>query len=83
MPEGQDGKSPVDWVRQIAVAFDLPFMLIGGVIGGGLAGYLLDRWLHTSPWLMMVFGLLGFFGGLVAVLQTLGQHRGTGNGNKR
>lgn len=80
MPAGQGDKSPVDWVRQIAVALDLPFLLIGAVIGGGLIGYFLDQWLHTSPWLMMVFGLIGFIGGLRAVLQTLAQRGGTGDG---
>lgn len=77
MPAGQGGKSPVDWVRQMAVALDLPFMLIGAVIGGGLVGYLLDLWLHTSPWLMLVFGVIGFIGGVRGVLQSLTQRSGT------
>lgn len=80
MPAGQGGKSPVDWVRQTVMALDLPFMLIGSLVGGGLIGYLLDRWLHTSPWLMLVFGLLGFIGGFRGVLQSLTQRSGTGNG---
>jgi len=35
-------------------------------IAVGLAiGYLLDRWLHTSPWLLMVFTLYGVVAGFV------------------
>jgi F0F1-type ATP synthase assembly protein I len=34
-------------------------------------GYFLDRWLHTKPWLMLVFGGLGFFGGVRDILRRL------------
>ena len=45
--------------------------LVGAILLFGAAGYLLDRWLDTSPWLLFV-GLLtalatGFFGLLRAV----------------
>ncbi len=33
--------------------------LITGPAGGGLIGWLLDRWLHTSPWLLLVMLFLG------------------------
>lgn len=29
--------------------------LIGAPLGGGILGYALDRWLGTSPWLLLVF----------------------------
>ena len=32
--------------------------LIGAPIGGGLIGWLLDRWLGTAPWLMLVLLVL-------------------------
>jgi ATP synthase protein I len=32
--------------------------LIGAPIGGGLIGWLLDRWLGTSPWLMLILLVL-------------------------
>jgi ATP synthase protein I len=28
--------------------------LIGALAGGGIVGWLLDRWLKTSPWLLLV-----------------------------
>jgi ATP synthase protein I len=34
--------------------------LIAGPAGGGLIGWALDRWLNTSPWLLLVFVILGF-----------------------
>lgn len=33
--------------------------LVGGMAGGALIGWLLDRWLGTSPWLLLVLLFLG------------------------
>ena len=33
--------------------------LIGGLAGGALIGWLLDRWLGTTPWLLLVLMFLG------------------------
>lgn len=33
--------------------------LIGGPAGGALIGWLLDGWLNTSPWLLLLFMTLG------------------------
>lgn len=33
--------------------------LIAGLAGGALIGWLLDRWLGTSPWLLLVMLFLG------------------------
>jgi F0F1-type ATP synthase assembly protein I len=46
--------------KQIALATELPFLVVGGACAGGLVGYFLDHWLHTKPWLMIVFGAVGF-----------------------
>jgi ATP synthase protein I len=51
-------------IRQMALAMELPFVLVAPVIVGGAIGYFLDRWLHTKPWLMLVLGLGGVIIGL-------------------
>ena len=67
----ENPRQPAGLARQLSMAMELPIVLVGGVaIGGGL-GYLLDRWLHTSPWLAFVFGVLGFAGGMREVLRRL------------
>lgn len=43
--------------------------LIGAPLGGGIVGWLLDRWLGTKPWLMLVMLFLGFAVGIVNVLR--------------
>jgi len=57
--------------RQFAMAMELPFVIVSAIIVGGLAGFFLDRWLHTRPFLMLILGFLGFFGGLRDVLRRL------------
>ena len=54
-----------------AIAMELPFTLVGAVVAGGLLGYFLDKWLHTSPWLLVVFGGLGFVAGVREVIRRL------------
>jgi ATP synthase protein I len=51
------------------MALELPFVLVGAIVVGGLFGYLLDHWLHTKPVLMLVFGGLGFYAGVRDVLR--------------
>jgi ATP synthase protein I len=58
-------------VRQLALAMELPFVMIGGVVIGGGIGYLLDRWLDTSPVITLVGGLLGFAGGIWDIIRRL------------
>lgn len=41
--------------------------LIGGVIAGGLIGYLGDRWLGTSPFLLIAFLAIGTIAGFRSV----------------
>lgn len=33
--------------------------LVGGLAGGAIIGWLLDRWLGTSPWLLLVMLFFG------------------------
>ena len=55
--------------RQFALAMELPFVIVSAVAVGGVIGFLLDRWLHTKPYLMLILGFLGFFAGLRDVLR--------------
>ncbi|MFQ6615952.1 MAG: AtpZ/AtpI family protein [Fidelibacterota bacterium] len=40
------------------------YVLIGAILGLGLAGYLLDRWLGTEPWILLVGTAAGLAVGL-------------------
>ena len=60
-----------EFSRSYATAIELPFVLVGTILVGGAIGYFLDRWLHTKPVLMMIFGGIGFAAGLRDVLKRL------------
>lgn len=64
-------KRPGSVARQFALATELPFLLVGGVVAGGFLGYLLDRWWHTKPVLMILLGAVGFFVSLRDLLRRL------------
>jgi len=51
---------------------ELPFLLVGSVLLGGFLGFLLDRWLHTKPYLMLIVGGLGFYAGVREVIRRAG-----------
>jgi F0F1-type ATP synthase assembly protein I len=59
--------------RQFALALELPFIIVATIGVGGAIGYFLDRWLHTGPILMLVFGILGFIAGLRETLSRMKQ----------
>jgi ATP synthase protein I len=59
------------WKRQSASATELPFVLVIAMLVGGGIGYFLDRWLHTRPWLMLFFGVIGFGTGIRDVLRRM------------
>ena len=70
--ESRDLKQARDFTNQSTLAFELPFTFVGAVAVGGLLGYYLDKWLHTGPWLLVVFGAFGFVAGVVEIARRLG-----------
>ena len=66
-----DPKQSTGFLRQLSLAMELPFVLVGGVLIGGGIGWLLDRWLHTAPCLALVLGVLGFGAGIWEIIQRL------------
>jgi ATP synthase protein I len=67
-PAAKDVKN---FSRQFAQAMELPFVLVAAILIGGAMGYFLDRWLHTKPVFMMIFGGIGFVAGVRDVLRRL------------
>jgi ATP synthase protein I len=69
-PDPGAGKGPGGPIRQAALAFELPVMLIAPAVVLGAIGFFLDRWLHTKPILLIVLGLLGIGLGIRDALKT-------------
>jgi F0F1-type ATP synthase assembly protein I len=55
--------------NQTALALELPFVLVGTAALGGLLGYFMDRWMHTKPVLLLLFGALGVAGGIREIIR--------------
>ena len=55
-----------------ARGFRLSTEFVAGVLIGALVGWLIDRWLRTSPWGLIVFLLLGFGVGVKNVMRAAG-----------
>jgi F0F1-type ATP synthase assembly protein I len=66
------GKQASLWA-QVGLYTSLGFILPAGAVAGGAGGWLLDRWLRTSPLLTVVMGFLGAAAGFIEVLRILGR----------
>lgn len=62
-PAGPDGALAGAMSSGFRAATDLA----GGIIAGALIGYLADRWLGTSPFLLFAFLVIGTIAGLRSV----------------
>ncbi len=52
---------------QVAYYTSLGFILPAGAVAGYMVGWVLDGWLHTSPWLAVTLGFVGAAGGFLEV----------------
>ena len=66
-PEEQRRGSGAAWGRALRASSDL----LAGLIVGMLIGFLLDKWLGTSPWLLLVGIGIGFAAGLRNLARSL------------
>jgi F0F1-type ATP synthase assembly protein I len=70
-PSPAPRKNPSRSMNQLAMALELPFIMIACIVIAGGAGYLIDRWLHTSPAFTLILGFLGFGGGIWDIIRRL------------
>jgi len=52
--------------------------LIGAPAGGFVIGFVLDKWLGTQPWFLLIMLFLGFVGGFVNVMRISKSSTGKG-----
>lgn len=74
------GESP-SGPSAIGRAFRLSTEFVAGIIAGGGLGWLLDRWLGTSPWGLIIFLMFGFAAGTFNVVRAAGAGQAGQNRN--
>ena len=67
--ERESAASQRGWGRAMSLGFRVVTELVAGIVVGGGVGYLLDRWLGTKPFLLILFGLLGTAGGFWNIIR--------------
>jgi ATP synthase protein I len=73
------------WIRQLGVLSGVGLTLVISTVLGLVGGIVLDRWLGTAPWLMLVGLLLGIASGFVNLFRAagiLGREGGQGEGDR-
>ena len=58
-------------IRQIASYSTLGLEMGLSVAVGAILGYYLDKWLHTDPWLLIVFLIFGVIAGFRSLYRAL------------
>jgi ATP synthase protein I len=71
-PSGNAGGRPTIDASAMARGFRLSTELVAGVLVGAGLGWLIDRWLGSSPWGLIVLLLLGFAAGVLNVMRSAG-----------
>ena len=79
---GSAGRPSAD-MSGFARGMRLSAELVGGVAIGFILGWLIDRWLGTSPWGLIIFLLLGFTAGVLNVMRSAGVAAGPSGGPPR
>lgn len=67
------GSKPVDSRSGFATALRLSSGFISAILVGAGIGYLIDTFVGTRPWGMIVFLMIGFAAGIVNVLRSSGE----------
>ena len=62
-----------DTMRTLGALSTVGFSFVLAIVMGAAAGYYLDRWLGTSPWLFFLFFVLGLAAGILNVYRTAGK----------
>ncbi|HEX3181921.1 MAG TPA: AtpZ/AtpI family protein [Beijerinckiaceae bacterium] len=67
--EPETAASQRGWGQAMNLGFRVVTELVAGILVGGGIGYLLDKWLGTKPFLLILFGLLGTAGGFWNIIR--------------
>ena len=73
--------------RKIAEMSSVAMVLPSSIAVGLFFGYVLDKWLHTDPWMLLTFLVFGIVSGFTSLFQALRKYEkeesGENSGTRR
>ena len=57
--------------RKLAEASSVAMILPSSIAVGLFLGYMFDKWLHTAPWMLLIFLVLGIVSGLLSLYRAM------------
>jgi len=60
-----------DDFRKIAEMSSVALVLPSSIAVGLFLGYMLDKWLHTDPWMLLAFLVFGIISGFMSLFRAL------------
>lgn len=70
------------FLRRVGLYLGVAFEVPGTILGGLLVGYLIDDYLGTSPWFLLVMTATAFAGAFVRLMQWVKFFARERNGNR-
>jgi ATP synthase protein I len=64
------GDKGIDF-RKVAEAGSVGLILPSSIAVGLFLGYVLDKWLRTAPWMLLIFLVLGIVSGLLSLYRAM------------
>ena len=72
-PQPKQRGTMAETARSIGALSTVGLAFVLAIVIGAWFGILMDRWLGTSPWMFLLFFVLGFAGGALNVYRTAGK----------
>jgi ATP synthase protein I len=69
--------------RKIAEMSSVALVLPSSIAVGLFFGYVLDKWLHTDPWLLLAFLVFGIISGFMNLIRALRKYEKEEGGKSR
>jgi len=69
--------------RKLAEMSSVALVLPSSIAVGLFFGYVLDKWLHTDPWLLLVFLVFGIISGFTSLFRALRKYEKEEGGKSR
>ncbi len=79
--DDSEGRKRFEAYRNLYILGSIGVQLVVSIIIGVAVGVMLDRWLDTAPWMMLVFLFLGIAAGFMNIYKVAKKNMGVAPGD--